>query len=283
MNETQKLVAASLERNFGKDIGTRYVGNEKAQLRAEEVIEEIAIVLAPLVEQLGIESKTVKKTIPFLYELQKNQFCDMSAYPYPLLLVNGTSADTEKYWRDLPTYWTDDANKIVLPYVLEHMKNNKVRQKLLAFHAWLLGEVAEMNEELGAAFRVKLVFESDMRIRLRVYEVEQIAVEVHFLDNHDTEQQHLGYDVSLDAELEVKARLLLRQGILTENLGLEALKAYIKSVLPIAHNLETLKQLTGEETKKLTKLLMQEEPKIMEDTDLTSKALDFLQKLAPKK
>ncbi|MBC1449128.1 hypothetical protein HB804_06475 [Listeria welshimeri] len=283
MNETQKLVAASLERNFGKDIGTRYVGNEKAQLRAEEVIEEIAIVIAPLVEQLGIESKTVKKTIPFLYELQKNQFCDMSAYPYPLLLVNGTSADTEKYWRDLPTYWTDDANKIVLPYVLEHMKNNKVRQKLLAFHAWLLGEVAEMNEGLGAAFRVKLVFESDMRIRLRVYEVEQIAVEVHFLDNHDTEQQHLGYDVSLDAELEVKARLLLRQGILTENLGLEALKAYIKSVLPIAHNLETLKQLTGVETKKLTKLLMQEEPKIMEDTDLTSKALDFLQKLAPKK
>ncbi|MBC6116422.1 hypothetical protein HCA12_01375 [Listeria innocua] len=280
MNETQKLVAASLERNFGKDIGARYEGNEEAQLRAEEVIEEIAIVIAPLVEKLGIESKTVKKTIPFLYELQKNQFCDMSAYPYPLLLVNGTSADTEKYWRDLPTYWTDEANKIVLPYVLEHIKNNKVRQKLLSFHAWLLGEVAEMNTELGAQFRVKLVFESDMRIRLRIYEVEQIAIEVHFLDNHDTEQQHLGYDVSLDAELEVKARLLLRQGILTENLGLVALKDYIRSVLPIAHSLKKLEKLTDEETKKLTKWLTHEEPKIMEDTDLSSKALDFLQKVA---
>lgn len=75
------------------------MGNEAAQMRAEEVIGEIAIVIAPLVEKLGIENKTVKKTIPFLYELQKNQFCDMSAYPYPLLLVNGTSTDTEKYWR----------------------------------------------------------------------------------------------------------------------------------------------------------------------------------------
>lgn len=37
-----------------------------------------------------------------------------------------------------------------------------------------------MNEELGADFRIKLVFESDMRIRLRVYDVEQIAIEVHF-------------------------------------------------------------------------------------------------------
>ncbi|MBF2362114.1 hypothetical protein IA759_02675 [Listeria marthii] len=280
MNETEKVVAALLERNFGKNIGTRYPGTEEAQLRAEEVIEEIAIVIAPLVEKLGIESKTVKKTIPFLYELQKNQFCDMSAYPYPLLLVNGTSADTEKYWRDLPTYWTDDANKIVLPYVLDHIKNNKVRQKLLAFHAWLLGEVVEMNEELGATFRVKLVFESDMRIRLRIYEVEHIAVEVHFLDNHDTEQQHLGYDVSLDTELVDNARLLLRQGILTENLGLEALKAYIHSVLPIAHSVKTLENLTDEEAKKLTKLLTQEEPKIMEDTDLSSKALDFLQTVA---
>ncbi|MBC2073116.1 hypothetical protein [Listeria marthii] len=280
MNETEKVVAALLERNFGKNIGTRYPGNEEAQLRAEEVIEEIAIVIAPLVEKLGIESKTVKKTIPFLYELQKNQFCDMSAYPYPLLLVNGTSADTEKYWRDLPTYWTDDANKIVLPYVLDHIKNNKVRQKLLAFHAWLLGEVVEMNEELGATFRVKLVFESDMRVRLRIYEVEHIAVEVHFLDNHDTEQQHLGYDVSLDTELVDNARLLLRQGILTENLGLEALKAYIHSVLPIAHSVKTLENLTDEEAKKLTKLLTQEEPKIMEDTDLSSKALDFLQTVA---
>ncbi|MBC2121612.1 hypothetical protein [Listeria marthii] len=280
MNETEKVVAALLERNFGKNIGTRYPGNEEAQLRAEEVIEEIAIVIAPLVEKLGIESKTVKKTIPFLYELQKNQFCDMSAYPYPLLLVNGTSADTEKYWRDLPTYWTDDANKIVLPYVLDHIKNNKVRQKLLAFHAWLLGEVVEMNEEIGATFRVKLVFESDMRIRLRIYEVEHIAVEVHFLDNHDTEQQHLGYDVSLDTELVDNARLLLRQGILTENLGLEALKAYIHSVLPIAHSVKTLENLTDEEAKKLTKLLTQEEPKIMEDTDLSSKALDFLQTVA---
>ncbi|MBF2626805.1 hypothetical protein [Listeria marthii] len=280
MNETEKVVAALLERNFGKNIGTRYPGNEEAQLRAEEVIEEIAIVIAPLVEKLGIESKTVKKTIPFLYELQKNQFCNMSAYPYPLLLVNGTSADTEKYWRDLPTYWTDDANKIVLPYVLDHIKNNKVRQKLLAFHAWLLGEVVEMNEELGATFRVKLVFESDMRIRLRIYEVEHIAVEVHFLDNHDTEQQHLGYDVSLDTELVENARLLLRQGILTENLDLEALKAYIHSVLPIAHSVKKLENLTDEEAKKLTKLLTQEEPKIMEDTDLSSKALDFLQTVA---
>ncbi|MCD2252851.1 hypothetical protein [Listeria marthii] len=280
MNETEKVVAALLERNFGKNIGTRYPGNEEAQLRAEEVIEEIAIVIAPLVEKLGIESKTVKKTIPFLYELQKNQFCDMSAYPYPLLLVNGTSADTEKYWRDLPTYWTDDANKIVLPYVLDHIKNNKVRQKLLAFHAWLLGEVVEMNEELGATFRVKLVFESDMRIRLRIYEVEHIAVEVHFLDNHDTEQQHLGYDVSLDTELVENARLLLRQGILTENLGLEALKAYIHLVLPIAHSVKKLENLTDEEAKKLTKLLTQEEPKIMEDTDLSSKAVDFLQTVA---
>ncbi|MBF2477407.1 hypothetical protein [Listeria marthii] len=280
MNKTEKVVATLLERNFGKNIGTRYPGNEEAQLRAEEVIEEIAIVIAPLVEKLGTESKTVKKTIPFLYELQKNQFCDMSAYPYPLLLVNGTSADTEKYWRDLPTYWTDDANKIVLPYVLDHIKNNKVRQKLLAFHAWLLGEVVEMNEELGATFRVKLVFESDMRIRLRIYEVEQIAIEVHFLDNHDTEQQHLGYDVSLDTELVDNARLLLRQGILTENLGLEALKAYIHSVLPIAHSVKTLENLTDEEAKKLTKLLTQEEPKIMEDTDLSSKAIDFLQTVA---
>ncbi|MBC2060921.1 hypothetical protein [Listeria marthii] len=280
MNKTEKVVATLLERNFGKNIGTRYPGNEEAQLRAEEVIEEIAIVIAPLVEKLGIESKTVKKTIPFLYELQKNQFCNMSAYPYPLLLVNGTSADTEKYWRDLPTYWTDDANKIVLPYVLDHIKNNKVRQKLLAFHAWLLGEVVEMNEELGATFRVKLVFESDMRIRLRIYEVEHIAVEVHFLDNHDTEQQHLGYDVSLDTELVDNARLLLRQGILTENLGLEALKAYIHSVLPIAHSVKTLENLTDEEAKKLTKLLTQEEPKIMEDTDLSSKALDFLRTVA---
>ncbi|WP_187998924.1 hypothetical protein [Listeria marthii] len=280
MNETEKVVAALLERNFGKNIGMRYPGNEEAQLRAEEVIEEIAIMIAPLVEKLGIESKTVKKTIPFLYELQKNQFCNMSAYPYPLLLVNGTSAATEKYWRDLPTYWTNDANKIVLPYVLEHIKNNKVRQKLLAFHAWLLGEVVEMNEELGATFRVKLVFESDMRIRLRIYEVEHIAVEVYFLDNHDTEQQHLGYDVSLDTELVENARLLLRQGILTENLGLEALKAYIHLVLPIAHSVKTLENLTDEEAKKLTKLLTQEEPKIMEDTDLSSKAVDFLQTVA---
>lgn len=54
----------------------------------------------------------------------------------------------------------------------------------------------------------------------------------------------------------------------------------MKSVLPIAHSLKNLEHLTFEETKKLTKLLTQEEPKIMEDTDLTSKALDFLQKAA---
>lgn len=86
--------------------------------------------------------------------------------------------------------------------------------------------------------------------------------------------------MSLDVDITDKARLLLRQGILTENLGLEALKAYMKSVLPIAHSLKNLEYLTVEDTKKLTKLLTQEEPKIMEDTDLTSKALDFLQKAA---
>lgn len=86
--------------------------------------------------------------------------------------------------------------------------------------------------------------------------------------------------MSLDVDITDKARLLLRQGILTENLGLEALKAYMKSVLPIAHSLKNLEYLTVKDTKKLTKLLTQEEPKIMEDTDLTSKALDFLQKAA---
>ncbi|WP_343363416.1 hypothetical protein [Listeria seeligeri] len=284
MNATEKLVASSLERNFGQEISTRYQGNEKAQMRSKEVIKEIAAVVEPLVATLGIESKTVKKTIPFLYELQKNQFCDMSAYPYPLLLVNGTSENTEKYWRDLPTYWTDEANKIALPYVLEHIKRNPARQKMLEFHEWLLTVVEQINQQLDAAFRVKLVFESDMRIRLRVYEVNQIAIEVHFLDNHDTEQQHLAYDVSLDAELEIKARLLLRQGILTENLNLEALKIYTKAVLPIAHSLENLsgRGLTAEETKKLTKLLTKEEPKIMEDTDLTSKAVAFLQEAVQK-
>ncbi|MBC1422453.1 hypothetical protein [Listeria seeligeri] len=284
MNATEKLVASSLERNFGQEISTRYQGNEQAQMRSREVIKEIAAVVEPLVTTLGIESKTVKKTIPFLYELQKNQFCDMSAYPYPLLLVNGTSENTEKYWRDLPTYWTDEANKIALPYVLEHIKRNPARQKMLEFHEWLLTLVKQNNQQLDAAFRVKLVFESDMRIRLRVYEVNQIAIEVHFLDNHDTEQQHLAYDVSLDAELEIKARLLLRQGILTENLNLEALKIYTKAVLPIAHRLENLskRNLTAEETKKLTKLLTKEEPKIMEDTDLTSKAVAFLQEAVQK-
>ncbi|MBC1765410.1 hypothetical protein HCA09_12470 [Listeria seeligeri] len=284
MNATEKLVASSLERNFGQEISTRYQGNEQAQMRSREVIKEIAAVVEPLVITLGIESKTVKKTIPFLYELQKNQFCDMSAYPYPLLLVNGTSENTEKYWRDLPTYWTDEANKIALPYVLEHIKRNPARQKMLEFHEWLLTLVEQINQQLDAAFRVKLVFESDMRIRLRVYEVNQIAIEVHFLDNHDTEQQHLAYDVSLDAELEIKARLLLRQGILTENLNLEALKIYTKAVLPIAHRLENLskRNLTAEETKKLTKLLTKEEPKIMEDTDLTSKAVAFLQEAVQK-
>ncbi|MBC1722741.1 hypothetical protein IA817_13160 [Listeria seeligeri] len=284
MNATEKLVASSLERNFGQEISTRYQGNEQAQMRSKEVIKEIAAVVEPLVATLGIESKTVKKTIPFLYELQKNQFCDMSAYPYPLLLVNGTSENTEKYWRDLPTYWTDEANKIALPYVLEHIKRNPARQKMLEFHEWLLTVVEQINQQLDAAFRVKLVFESDMRIRLRVYEVNQIAIEVHFLDNHDTEQQHLAYDVSLDAELEIKARLLLRQGILTENLNLEALKIYTKAVLPIAHSLENLsgRGLTAEETKKLTKLLTKEEPKIMEDTDLTSKAVAFLQEAVQK-
>lgn len=284
MNATEKLVASSLERNFGQEISTRYQGNEQAQMRSKEVIKEIAAVVEPLVATLGIESKTVKKTIPFLYELQKNQFCDMSAYPYPLLLVNGTSENTEKYWRDLPTYWTDEANKIALPYVLEHIKRNPARQKMLEFHEWLLTVVEQINQQLDAAFRVKMVFESDMRIRLRVYEVNQIAIEVHFLDNHETEQQHLAYDVSLDAELEVKARLLLRQGILTENLNLEALKIYIKAVLPIAHSLENLRGrgLTAEETKKLTKLLSKEEPKIMEDTDLTSKAVAFLQEAVQK-
>lgn len=74
MNETQKLVAASLERNFGKDIGARYEGNEEAQLRAEEVIEEIAIVIAPLVEKLGIESKTVKKRFHFYTNFKKINF-----------------------------------------------------------------------------------------------------------------------------------------------------------------------------------------------------------------
>ncbi|WP_271004047.1 hypothetical protein [Listeria seeligeri] len=284
MNATEKLVASSLERNFGQEISTRYQGNEQAQMRSKEVIKEIAAVVEPLVATLGIESKTVKKTIPFLYELQKNQFCDMSAYPYPLLLVNGTSENTEKYWRDLPTYWTDEANKIALPYVLEHIKRNPARQKMLEFHEWLLTVVEQINQQLDTAFRVKLVFESDMRIRLRVYEVNQIAIEVHFLDNHDTEQQHLAYDVSLDAELEIKARLLLRQGILTENLNLEALKIYTKAVLPIAHSLENLsgRGLTAEETKKLTKLLTKEEPKIMEDTDLTSKAVAFLQEAVQK-
>ncbi|CAM2361963.1 hypothetical protein LISE100100_04750 [Listeria seeligeri] len=284
MNATEKLVASSLERNFGQEISTRYQGNEQAQMRSKEVIKEIAAVVEPLVATLGIESKTVKKTIPFLYELQKNQFCDMSAYPYPLLLVNGTSENTEKYWRDLPTYWTDEANKIALPYVVEHIKRNPARQKMLEFHEWLLTVVEQINQQLDAAFRVKLVFESDMRIRLRVYEVNQIAIEVHFLDNHDTEQQHLAYDVSLDAELEIKARLLLRQGILTENLNLEALKIYTKAVLPIAHSLENLsgRGLTAEETKKLTKLLTKEEPKIMEDTDLTSKAVAFLQEAVQK-
>ncbi|MBF2598866.1 hypothetical protein [Listeria seeligeri] len=284
MNATEKLVASSLERNFGQEISTRYQGNEQAQMRSKEVIKEIAAVVEPLVATLGIESKTVKKTIPFLYELQKNQFCDMSAYPYPLLLVNGTSENTEKYWRDLPTYWTDEANKIALPYVLEHIKRNPARQKMLEFHEWLLTVVEQINQQFDAAFRVKLVFESDMRIRLRVYEVNQIAIEVHFLDNHDTEQQHLAYDVSLDAELEIKARLLLRQGILTENLNLEALKIYTKAVLPIAHSLENLsgRGLTAEETKKLTKLLTKEEPKIMEDTDLTSKAVAFLQEAVQK-
>lgn len=284
MNATEKLVASSLERNFGQEISTRYQGNEQAQMRSREVIKEIAAVVEPLVTTLGIENKTVKKTIPFLYELQKNQFCDMSAYPYPLLLVNGTSENTEKYWRDLPTYWTDEANKIALPYVLEHIKRNPARQKMLEFHEWLLTLVEQINQHLDAAFRVKLVFESDMRIRLRVYEVNQIAIEVHFLDNHDTEQQHLAYDVSLDVELEIKARLLLRQGILTENLNLEALKIYTKAVLPIAHRLENLsgRSLTAEETKKLTKLLTKEEPKIMEDTDLTSKAVAFLQEAVQK-
>ncbi|WP_271001898.1 hypothetical protein [Listeria seeligeri] len=284
MNATEKLVASSLERNFGQEMSTRYQGNEQEQMRSKEVIKEIAAVVEPLVATLGIESKTVKKTIPFLYELQKNQFCDMSAYPYPLLLVNGTSENTEKYWRDLPTYWTDEANKIALPYVLEHIKRNPARQKMLEFHEWLLTVVEQINQQLDAAFRVKLVFESDMRIRLRVYEVNQIAIEVHFLDNHDTEQQHLAYDVSLDAELEVKARLLLRQGILTENLNLEALKKYTKAVLPIAHSLKNLSKrgLKAEETKKLTKLLTKEEPKIMEDTDLTSKAVAFLQEAIQK-
>ncbi|MBC1757864.1 hypothetical protein HB838_11900 [Listeria seeligeri] len=284
MNATEKLVASSLERNFGQEISTRYQGNEQAQMRSREVIKEIAAVVEPLVTTLGIENKTVKKTIPFLYELQKNRFCDMSAYPYPLLLVNGTSENTEKYWRDLPTYWTDEANEIALPYVLEHIKRNPARQKMLEFHEWLLTLVEQINQQLDAAFRVKLVFESDMRIRLRVYEVNQIAIEVHFLDNHDTEQQHLAYDVSLDVELEIKARLLLRQGILTENLNLEALKIYTKAVLPIAHRLENLsgRGLTAEETKKLTKLLTKEEPKIMEDTDLTSKAVAFLQEAVQK-
>lgn len=41
MNETEKLVAALLERNFGKNIGTRYPGNEAAQMRAEEVIGKL--------------------------------------------------------------------------------------------------------------------------------------------------------------------------------------------------------------------------------------------------
>lgn len=165
MTDTEKLVASTLERNFGKEISLRYKGNESAQIRSEEVIKKIATVVEPLVTSLGIESKTVKKTIPFLYELQKNQFCDMSAYPYPLLLVNGTSVDTEKYWRDLPTYWTDEANRIALPYVLEHIKRNPTRQKMLEYHEWLLVIVQQLNMQLDAAFRVKLVFESDMRIR----------------------------------------------------------------------------------------------------------------------
>ncbi|MGC9250055.1 hypothetical protein [Listeria ivanovii] len=282
MTDTEKLVASTLERNFGKEISLRYKGNESAQIRSEEVIKKIATVVEPLVTSLGIESKTVKKTIPFLYELQKNQFCDMSAYPYPLLLVNGTSVDTEKYWRDLPTYWTDEANRIALPYVLEHIKRNPTRQKMLEYHEWLLVIVQQLNMQLDAAFRVKLVFESDMRIRLRVYEVSKVALEIHFLDNHDTEQQHLAYDASLDTDLEVKARLLLRQGILTENLNLDALKVYTKAVLPVAHSLEKLDQqaLTAEQMKKLAKLLTKEEPKIMEDTNLTSKAVEFLQRLS---
>ncbi|AIS62078.1 hypothetical protein [Listeria ivanovii] len=282
MTDTEKIVASILERNFGKEVSLRYKDNESAQVRSEEVIKKIATLVEPLVTSLGSESKTLKKTIPFLYELQKNQFCDMSAYPYPLLLVNGTSADTEKYWRDLPTYWTDEANKIALPYVLEHIKRNPVRQKMLEYHEWLLVTVQQLNTQLGAAFRVKLVFESDMRIRLRVYEVSKVALEIHFLDNHDTEQQHLAYDASLDVDLEVKARLLLRQGIVTENLNLVALKVYTKAVLPVAHSLEKLEQqaLTAEQMKKLAKLLTKEEPKIMEDTDLMSKAVEFLRKLS---
>lgn len=55
--------------------------------------------------------------------------------------------------------------------------------------------------------------------------------------------------MSLDVDITDKARLLLRQGILTENLGLEALKAYMKSVLPIAHSLKNLEYLTVEDTK----------------------------------
>ncbi|MBC1483279.1 hypothetical protein HCJ58_01820 [Listeria sp. FSL L7-1509] len=282
MTDTKNLVTTILERNFGQEISIRYKGSKQAQKRSEEVIEEIATVIAPLVTTLGIDSKTVKKTIPFLYELQKNQFCDLSSYPYPLLLVDGTSENTEKYWRDLPIYWTDQANKIALPYVLEHIKQNNARQKMLAYHQWLLTTVQQLNNQLNASFRVKLVFESDMRIRLRVYEVSRIAMEVHFLDNHETEQQHLAYDVSLDADLQIKVRLLLRQGILTENLNLEALKNYTTAVLPIAHSLKNLEQLdlTVSETKQLTKLLTKEEPKIMEDTDLTSNTIDFLQKVS---
>lgn len=92
----------------------------------------------------------------------------------------------------------------------------------------------------------------------------------------------MAYDASLDTDLEVKARLLLRQGILTENLNLDALKVYTKAVLPVAHSLEKLDQqaLTAEQMKKLAKLLTKEEPKIMEDTDLTSKAVEFLQRLS---
>lgn len=74
MNETEKLVAALLERNFGKNIGTRYPGNEAAQMRAEEVIGEIAIVIAPLVEKLGIENKTVKKRFHFYMNFKKINF-----------------------------------------------------------------------------------------------------------------------------------------------------------------------------------------------------------------
>lgn len=50
----------------------------------------------------------------------------MSVYLYLFFLVNGMSVDIEKYWWDLLIYWIDDVNKIVLLYVLEYIKNNKV-------------------------------------------------------------------------------------------------------------------------------------------------------------